>query len=85
MNVDEKLVNIMNEARMIAASEDLIFPMIDLMIQNRIDMACGRFQSGSTDFVADVAYITALKDLSIDLKSKQLKGNRVAEKIYNPN
>lgn len=79
---DEKLVEFMGEARLIAASENVIYPMIDLKIKNKIESACSKFRGGSLDFVSDIAYITALRDIEMDLRSKQAMGNKAIKTLH---
>ncbi len=80
--MDQKLVQSLNEARMISASEDIIYPLIDKMILETLEKACGKYRSGESQFSFEIAYITALKDLSNVLKSKQTKGTRVMADIH---
>lgn len=79
---DEKLVHHMGEARLIAASENVIYPLIELKIKNRIEYACGKFRNGETDFVSDIAFIAALDEIASDLKTKQLQGNKAIQKMH---
>lgn len=80
--MDEKLVHQMNEARMIAASEEIIYPLIDLLIKNRLDLACALFRDGKNNLEPHIAYITALKDIAQDLRSKQIVGNKVVDMAH---
>jgi len=75
----------MQDARLISASEQVIFPMIDKMIQDRVEVACGKFRSGSTDFIGDIAYITSLKDIYENLSALQRNGMAAYEKLIKEN
>lgn len=79
---DEKLVNLMGEARLIAASENVIYPLIQKKILDKIEQACGKFRNGETGFVSDIAYIAALRDIETDLKSKQLQGSKAIQVLH---
>lgn len=79
---DEKLVNLMNEARMISAADNIIYPLMEYKIKMRLELACGKFRDGQTSFIDDLAYITALKDIMQELKSKQDNGNRAIQKLH---
>lgn len=73
---EEKLAGLMNDARLISASDQVIFPLIKLKQQQRIDLACARFAGGEKDFIADIAYIHALKEIEIQLRKLQTSGNK---------
>lgn len=79
---DEKLVDLMGEARLIAASENVLYPMIDKKISEKIIMACGKFLNGEKDFIGEIAYIAALNSIKDDLKSKQLQGNKAIKALH---
>ena len=66
----------MSESRLISASENVIYPLIKLKQQQRIDLACARFAGGEKDFIADIAYIHALKEIEIQLRKLQTSGNK---------
>lgn len=83
--MNEKLISIMNDSRIISASENLIFPMLDLMIEQRLEQACARFRGGESQFVSDIAFITALKDIRDGLSSVQKKGLAAFEKLNREN
>lgn len=74
---DEKLVSLMQDARLIAACDNVIFPLLEKQIKERIDLACGKFANGETNFVSDIAYIFGLKEISNQLKQKQTQGNKI--------
>ncbi len=79
---DEKLATHMHDARLIAACDTIIYPLLETRIGMRLNIACARFREGKTDFVADIAYITGLQDLVTELKQLQTKGNRAYEKLH---
>ncbi len=78
---EEKLVSLMNDARLISASDQVIFPLIKLKQQQRMNLACSKFTAGETNFVADIAYIQALKEIEDQLKAMQLAGNKAYEEL----
>jgi len=82
---DEKLVNLMNEARMISASQNVLYPMLEDMIQKRLDLACSEFRGGKVDMLPHIAYITSLKDLLGLLKRTQVAGNRASIELIDKN
>ncbi len=73
---EEKLASLMNEARLISASDNVLFPLIKLKQQQRMDLACSKFAGGATDFMADIAYIQALKEIEMQLRKMQTAGNQ---------
>lgn len=80
--MDQKLEKQITEARFIHASEHIIYPLIEQMILDRQEMACGKFRAGERDFVSDIAYICGLKDLRDYLKKTQTQGNKILETIH---
>ena len=72
----EKLESLVADSRLISASDHLIIPMIKLRIERRIALACGKFLSGETSFVGDIAYIQGLKEIESELNSLKRKGNQ---------
>ena len=82
---DEKLASIMGDARLISASENIIYPLIELKINQRLNMACGKFVGGKTDFIADIAYIQGLKEIKQELLKLQKTGNQAAFELTKSN
>ena len=80
---DEKLVELMNDARLISACDNVIFPLLRQRIDNRIRIACAQFRGGKTDFIADIAYIAGLEDVLVDLASKQTQGHKAIDILHN--
>ena len=78
---DEKLADVMSEGRAISAVDNVIFPVIEQIITDRVALMISEFAGGKTEFVADVAYIAGLRNLQITLKQKQERGNRAFEKL----
>lgn len=82
MQTDYELVEMMNQARMLGASESLLYPMVEQMISKRLDVACSEFRGGKTEnLVAHIGYIVGLKDLLSQLKRIQVEGNRAQMKL----
>jgi len=80
--MNQKLEAQLSEARFIHASENVIYPLLDKMIEDRVELACGKFRSGERDFSSDIAYIAGLKDLTDYLKRAQTQGNKILETIH---
>lgn len=78
---DEKLVQSYQDARLVNLAEHLIFPMLLTQLETRIELMCVDFRSGKSDFIAHVAYITAIKDQISELKLLQSRGNRAYAKL----
>lgn len=81
MELDEKTWGLVQDARLINLSESLLFPLLDKMIEERVDLMIAKFNGGETELLAHVAMIASLKDFKIKLKQAQAKGNREAAKI----
>lgn len=80
---DEKLVSMMNDTRLIAACDNVIFPMLENFMQRKLEAVCAEFRGGQTNtLISSIAYITALKDILNDLKAKQLAGNKAIQKLH---
>lgn len=73
---DESLFSLMNDSRIISASENVIFPLIRLKIKQRIDLACSKFVGGEINFISDIAYIQGLKEIESQLRRMQTEGNK---------
>ena len=73
---EEKLAHLFQESRLVSASENVLYPLIKLKIEQRISLACARFVGGETQFIADIAYIQGLKEIEIQLKKIQTAGNQ---------
>lgn len=43
-----------------------------------MDLACSKFVGGEKDFISDIAYIQALKEIEIQLRKIQTSGNKAA-------
>ncbi len=82
---DEKLIEVMNQGRLVAASDNVIYPLIQKKIQERINLACARFTSGEKDFLADIAYIQGLKEIEQYLKRIQAEGNKAYAEVNKEN
>lgn len=74
--IDEYLVTIANDARLVNAADHIIYPLIKKLSQERINLASSKFMGGEVNFVADIAYIQALKDIENHLKRLVTSGNR---------
>lgn len=82
MQADHELVEMMNQARMLGASESILYPMLEQFISRRLDVACAEFRGGKTEnLVAHIGYIVGLKDLLSQLKRIQAEGNRATIKL----
>jgi hypothetical protein len=77
----QKLVTLSGDARLISASDQIIFPLIKSLQQSRLDQACSRFLAGESHFIGDIAYIQGLKDLETRLKRLQAEGNKAFEEL----
>lgn len=78
----EKLAALMGDSRLVSAADNILYPLIQLKIKQRIDMACARFIGGELNFVGDIAYIQGLKEIEQQLRKIQAAGNQV---IYDLN
>ncbi len=76
--MDEKLVEAMNTGRMVSAAEQVIYPLIQSMIQDRIKLATSEFRGGKLEHAAHIAYIAGLQDLENTLKNMQTKGQQAS-------
>lgn len=72
----EKLVSQMNDARLLNAVENLIYPLIDNQVMQKVHQMCGKFRTGQLDVIPDVASISAYLEIKQHLQSIQTKGER---------
>jgi hypothetical protein len=59
--------------------------MIQKKIQERLTLACSKFVGGEQNFLSDIAYISALKQIENELKSIQKQGNEAYLKLNKEN
>lgn len=85
MASDEKLAELMTQGRLIAASDQVLYPLIQKKIQERLNQACAKFNGGEQNFLSDIAYISALKQIENELKSLQKQGNEAYLKLDKQN
>ena len=85
MITDEKLSELMTQGRLIAASDQVLYPLIQKKIQERLTQACSKFNGGEQNFLSDIAYISALKQIENELKSLQKQGNEAYLKLSKEN
>lgn len=80
-----KLESLFQESRVISAADNVLFPLIKLKIQQRVDLACSRFVGGEKDFIGDIAYIQGLKEIERQLKQLQTAGNQANYELHKDN
>lgn len=72
-------------ARLVHLNEQLIFPLLDRKIAERMAAMCEQVKKDGTASVGDVAYIAALRDLHTELIAITRQGDRASEKLgHNP-
>jgi hypothetical protein len=79
--MSDKTISLVADARLISASDNVIFPLIESMIDDRVVLAVGRYRSGNYDLVGDIAYIAALKEIKETLTKIQKRGMSEFEKM----
>ncbi len=79
--MDEKKHMLANDARMLNLASDVIYPKLDKLMNDRLSQIVGRFNGGEKEFLADVAYISALVSLKTDLLQTQTRGNKALESL----
>lgn len=73
---DEQLVNFANDARVINAADQVIFPLLRKLKDDRLNLAAGKFLNGEASFIGDIAYIQALRDIENQLRKMVTAGNK---------
>jgi len=71
----------MNDGRLLNGAEHIVFPLINKMITDRVNLACVNFSAGKTEFIADIAFISGLKEIEQKLKRIQNEGNQAHDKL----
>lgn len=79
---DEKLVAQMNDARLLNAVDNVLVPALEHKISVKLEQACARFRGGETSFLAEVAYMTAIKDLLLEIRQKQTRGHQAIKELH---
>lgn len=81
----ERLAQELNDSRLIGMCEQVLLPLLDKHLASRINLMCGRFREGQTDFVSDVAQISYIQELTNELNNKREKGNKARKELTNGN
>lgn len=76
----EHEVSLLNAARLVNMADQILYPMIDQMIQHKLEEATAKFRGGKAEsFIHEVSYMAALQDLRQRLTQIQKKGNKIIE------
>jgi len=81
----EQLHALASDARLINATEHLLYPLLRGMKSEAVDQMCAKFRGGETNLLTDIAKITVLDDLLKKLQSVQHKGNLAYEELEHGN
>lgn len=77
----EQLHALANDARLINATEHLLYPILQGMKKEAVDQMCAKFRGGEDDLLTDIARITVLDDLIRKLRATQIKGNTAHKEL----
>jgi hypothetical protein len=77
----ERLLNQAANAKLIHLNEQLIFPMLQARVDERLAHLCEAFKTDGTVRLADVAYIAAVRDILMELDTKARHGDRAQAKL----
>ena len=78
---EEKLLQSAANARLIHLNEQLLFPLLQGKIDERIASLCEALKAQGEVKLSDVAYIAACRDLLQELNSKARHGEHAAKKL----
>lgn len=81
MDHKEKLYQSAADARLIHLNEQLIFPLLQTKLDERLASLCEALKFEGTVKMADVAYIAAVRDIMLELKAKAGQGDRATDKL----
>ena len=81
MNNKDKLLQQAADAKLVHLNENTIFPLLQSRIDQQIADMCNRMKKDGSVTVADVAYISACRDLMVELSSIAKNGDRAAVKL----
>lgn len=79
---EEKLGEIMRDARMISAYEHLLFPALSANLDRKVEELCAKYVGGNRDLIGDIAQIAYIKELISQFKLTQTKGSKAYEKLH---
>lgn len=82
MRTADKLADDLNQARIVNLSAGVLYPILNKHEEEKIAQMCAKFTNGETNFVADVASLTYIRELKRTLEVKQKQGESAA-KILN--
>lgn len=85
MEETEKLMRAAANAKLVHLNEQLLYPMLQTKVEERLASLCNELKASGTVKLADVAYIAACRDLLADLEAKARYGDKAAQKLnYHP-
>jgi hypothetical protein len=68
---------LMNDARLIHATEQVVMPVLRKLLEDKLNEATGLVRSGKYDFIAQIAYVTAIQDVMTRLERMKNKGTKM--------
>lgn len=77
----EALLNKAANARLIHLNEQLIFPLLQTKVEERLASLCDALKSKGEVKLADVAYIAAIRDIREELMAKARQGDQASAKL----
>jgi len=82
VSIDKEMQHVQN-GRILALNDNIMYPMLSKMTSDTVSKMIGSYKGGSTDFLGDVAYLSALNDIRQKLVRMQTEANKVYEKLNN--
>lgn len=82
-NPSAQMMNLMRDAKLINAVDNLIYPLIDNWLSSQTHQLASYTKAGNTQMVLSTAsYIAGLVDIRAELKRLQTKGNSALAKLH---
>lgn len=72
--MDEKVVSLMQDARLINSCEQVLYPMINNLRVQALARIINKSKAGDNNITHDAAYLAALADIESHLQSLQRRG-----------
>lgn len=77
----ENLLRRANDARLVHMNEQLVYPILDLKVEEALAQLCLDFKMNGSVSISKVAYMAACRDLKIELEAVARTGDHAAVKL----
>lgn len=80
-NKTEKLMSEAANAKLVHLNQQIVFPLLQEKIEQQLAQMCEKFKTDGTVNPGSVAYISACRDILIELDSIARRGDRAGARL----